>query len=516
MARVWWCSDDVYRAAVAFRERCLGTDGSLFTDRRLWTVETLEAVDAQVSRSEIGSGSWLDKLEAQLETLNPDEILLGAELVYMLLLPQMDTLAATKRTQLGRVLGLLAEPPAVPAELDAALDGGGVARFSTAKSWSPTLLQFLIRLAVRIKETPDAERQSMLFDPWVFRQVVETVRSSTDQMMANTIKHALFPETFESIISPGQREQLIAAFAKAPGVAEEPDDDRRIARIAALAAQATDGDFTLYEEPLRRAWSDAANPRWEEGVQLAQRLYARDDFDGLERDYKVELGGMVAEARSALLADDPAWPEKLALVLKHGHQNLVGWRVRDAFLDWVNADRNRASDALRALWDMPDPSPAGFAELLPSEPPLRGAGTRVSIASFLLMGVDAGRFPFYKPTVHDGFRHALGLDRRRDDGERPEVDAIYADWVGLLRELRYRMLAAGTILRDLLDAQGLAWWLVSAYRPNGWTDDEVAALQAFGGGATSPSGGGAGLHLRHLLPRSTVQPPHSSICPRPG
>ena len=81
-----------------------GVDGSLFTDRRIWTVEALQSIDARVSMSDVGSGSWLDKFEGQLEVLGADEILLGAELVFVLLLPQSDTRAATKREQLGRVL----------------------------------------------------------------------------------------------------------------------------------------------------------------------------------------------------------------------------------------------------------------------------------------------------------------------------------------------------------------------------------------------------------------------------
>src|SRR4051794_16716881 len=159
-------------------------DGSLFTDRRVWTVERLQSIDARVALPDVGSGSWLDKLMGQLKVLDVDEILLGAELVYMLLLPQLDTLADTKREQLERVLALLPNAPALPERLDAAFDGGGVANFSTAKAWSPALLRFIIRLAVHVKELPDAGREAVLSDPWAFRAVVAEVRTSTDQMMA--------------------------------------------------------------------------------------------------------------------------------------------------------------------------------------------------------------------------------------------------------------------------------------------------------------------------------------------
>jgi hypothetical protein len=546
MARAPWCSEEIYSAAVEFRDRCLRVDGSLFTDRRIWTVEALQAIDARIALSDIGDGSWLDKLEAQLEVLSAEEVLLGAELLFVLLLPQSDTHAKTKRKQLNRILALVPDAPAVPERLDAAFDGGGVANFSTAKSWSPVLLRFIVHLAVRIKELPQPRRDAVLTDAWTLRDVVDEVRTSTDQMMANAIKHMLFPDSFESIISPSQREQLLRTFEKLPGVADHSDSDRQIARVVELVGAASDGEFNLYEETFRRVWSEPADSRWEESVRLAQRLYARDDFDEQERQYKVALGELIGVARAALLAEDSSWPQALQAALKDQRQNLVGWRVRDPFLEWATADLDRSAAALWLLWAPAGPDLRGFAATLPQLPPLSGKGTRASVSSLLLMGVDVRRFPFYKPTVHEGFRRALGLPRLASapevdpeatyrpgelaarlglDGRRvreflrkhfsraePEhgdawvltpdqadavlthfageadattADALYADWVGLLQEFRYRLLAAGTELRDLLDAQGLAWWLMSAYPPEGWAGEELAALEAFGRGAPS-------------------------------
>ncbi|HEY4428982.1 MAG TPA: AAA family ATPase [Solirubrobacteraceae bacterium] len=546
MARAPWCSEEIYNAAAEFRDRCLRVDASLFSDRHIWTVEGLEAVDARVAMS-IGDGSWLDKLEAQLEVLGADEILLGAELVFMLLLPQSDTRAIKKREQLSRVLALVPDAPDVPPRFDAAFDGGGVANFSTAKAFNPALLRFIIHLAVHLKELPAAERDTALSDASAFSDVVAEVRTSTDQMMANAIKHMLFPESFESIISPSQREQLIRTFEKLPGVADQSDSDRKIARIVELATAASGGEFTLYDDTIRNVWSGPSDPRWEEGVRLAQQLYGRSDFDEQERQYKVEVGELIGAARSMLLADDSSWHQALETALKDRRQNLVGWRVRDPFLEWVHGDLARSGAALRLLWtgaDGAEPALREFVETLPAQPPLSGKGTRASISSLLLMGIDVSRFPFYKPTVHQGLRRALGLphlatapeidpettyrpeelasrlgvdgrrvreflrerypraDSERGDawtltpdqaealvehfageGDVTAADALYADWVGLLQEFRYRLLAAGTELRDLLDAQGLAWWLVSAHPPKGWTGDELAALEAFGRGA---------------------------------
>lgn len=52
---------------------------------------------------------------------------------------------------------------------------------STAKSWSEVLLRFIARLAIHLKELLDAEREHALAEPWTFPEVVEDVRTSTDQ-----------------------------------------------------------------------------------------------------------------------------------------------------------------------------------------------------------------------------------------------------------------------------------------------------------------------------------------------
>jgi hypothetical protein len=551
MARATWCGNDIYDAADLFRERCLRQDGSLFSDdRQVWTVDALRTVDERVARH-LGSGTWIDRLVAQFEDLPPEEIQLGAELLYVLLLPQSDTHAPKKREHLGRVIALLPDPISIPGRLDAAFDGGGVANFSTAKSWSPVLLKFLARLALHLKELPDAEREKALTDPWRFREVVERVRTSTDQMMANAIKHLLFPNSFEYMISPAQREQLVKAFAKAPGVADLPDHDQKIAKIRELTSTAAGADLNFYDDTFRRIWSEPAAARWVEAVGFAQRLYARDDFDRTERTYKLELGGLLADARGELRAGTDAWLPGLEKAFKSGKNNLIDYRTSGPFLDWVTTNVHDAEKALRILWtpDAPEPSTLHeFIEALPAEA-VRGKGTRASVMSFLLMAVDARRFPFFLPSVQDAFLRALGLERAlpveidpdgayrpedlaarlgldgrgvrdflrerypRDEDERggewyltPEQaeavlahfggetdvtapDARYADWTSLLDELRLRLLAAGTPLRDLLDAQGLAWWLAKRSAPEDWSGDDAAALKAFRAGAKTPRNG---------------------------
>ena len=167
------------------------------------------------------------------------------------------------------------------------------------------------------------------------------------------------------------------------------------------------------------------------------------------------------------------------------------------------------------------------------------------MASFLLTGVDAGRFPFFRPTVFDDVRKLLGIEgapigevdpeqlERPDalaarlglDGRRvrdflratypreadergsgwylsaeqvervvqefgEEVNpaaeqAVYGEWVRLMEELRLRLLGAGTEIRDLVDAQGIAWWLARVPAPEDWPPEERAAFEGFQKGASA-------------------------------
>lgn len=550
MPRATWCSEEIYEAALAVRDRCLRRDGSLLSpEREIWTVAGLEAVIA-VIRDDIGTGSWGDKLVVQVESLSPVEIQLAAELVYVLLLPQADTHAPKKREHLKRILALLPGDLSIPQRLDGALEGGGVANFSTGKNWSPQLVQFLARLAIELKQLGESERDKALEDPWRFRAVVDRASTRTDGMMANAIKHLLFPDAFDYMISPDQRRRLVKAFADAPGVSDTTDEDRQIARVRELIGEDMGEGFDFYDEAVKRIWSGDPDPRWATAVRFAAKLYAREDFDREEREYKLAIAKELSQARTSLRDGSEDWLAPLEAAFENSRNNLVDWRTRGPFLDWTRANRDQAADALRALWlteDVRASAPHEFIHTLPADALRGGVGTRTSVMSFLLMGVDATQLPFFRPTVLGQLRKALGVAPSRDadigpetahrpedlasrlglDGRRvraflreafpraqaekgqswyltteqseavierfgPETDtaagdALYAEWVSLLEELRLRMLAAGTRLRDLLDAQGLAWWLVHGRVPSEWTKEEQEELEAFRRGPSAPS-----------------------------
>lgn len=542
MARAKWCGAEIYAAGAALKQRCLIEDDSLFAPGSgVWTPAHMNAVAERAGIGSAAGGSFTEKLATQLEGLRPEELQLAAELLFVLLLPESDTSGAKKREHIGRILELLPTAIALPRELDAALDAGGVAAFAAGKAHRDAGLRFLARLFARVKERPRQERRVLLGDPWALRALVGEERTSSDALQANAFLHLLFPEQFEYMVSETHRQKLLAAFRAAPGVAEAENADRGIARIRELASAGGDPDLDLYAEPFHRIWSEEPPQRWAEAVDWARRLYAREDFDASERDYKLAIAAGVAAARDALLAGEHDWLERLRAAFTGRSNNLTSWRAHDAFLAWCGEHWAMANELLRRLWAAKDPA-LGLHEFLLRLPreAARGPGTRVSLASFLLLGVDPARYPFFKVRVHVAFRRLLrlgdddapmeidpetvyrpndlaarlGLDGSRvrdflreaypraadehggawnltaeqaqrvvdafaDEVDPSADDASYAEWTALLEELRLRMLAAGAPLRDLLDAQSIAWWLVAGPVPEDWDAADRAAFEAF-------------------------------------
>ena len=213
--------------------------------------------------------SFIAKLQHQLRDLPDAAILLGAEVLYVELLAETSTKAATKRSHIDAILGLLNRRIEMPPELDAALAGGGVADYGAGMAHRHAYLQFILRLA---RAWTEQDREALLGDPWGFRDFAKPLSTTTDVLEANAVLHLLFPDTFESVVSSSHRTPLIAAFASAPAVEAAPDDDRKIAEIRRLITRDGDPPVDLYSLPFSRLWREPASAGWNETAAWANRL----------------------------------------------------------------------------------------------------------------------------------------------------------------------------------------------------------------------------------------------------
>ncbi len=567
--RAKWCGPEVYDVAQQLVTSCLREDGSLFTPgRAIWTQELAESLDGHVGDPATGSGTFVEKLKAQLASAEPDGVQLGAEILFLQLLAEDDVKGELKLEHVDTILGLVPGHASVPPELQDALNSGGVASYGAGKAFRDAYVRFLLRFLIGWKELDEAEQERALADPWAFLRLVESFRTSTDAMTANALLHLIFPETFEYVIAPKDRAALIKAFGSAPQVAEVGDDNEQLVQIRRAATATLGRDVELYEDPFKRIWREDTSPAWAEMVRWAKQLYARKDFDEVERDYKLVLAEKVAAAKEELELDGE-WTVALKRALTAKDNNLLGWRTGDEFAKWTLENPTDVRRLLTSLWAPEDRIAAmqDFLSKLPREA-VSGQGTRISLASYLLLGVDAGGSPFFKPGVFQGMRRALqlppsytqidpegtyrpeqlakslGVDGKRiraylrgafqrdpaeqgDDwvltGEQAEAIvekfgdqsratatvAPYLEWVELLEELRLRMLGEGVVLSDLLDAQGLVYWIVQGAPPGDWPEAEKSTLLAFRGGAgpTSAGSDGSGKEKKGPSPGPVTLPP---------
>ncbi|MDQ3662111.1 MAG: AAA family ATPase [Actinomycetota bacterium] len=542
MAKAQWCGG--YGAAQLVLDRCLRRDGSLFsesTDREVWTFDRAAELDGRVGAPDTSKGNFIEKLDGQLDGLDRDAIQLAAELFYVELLGEGDTGGEKKEEHVNYVLGLVDGTTPIPEDLLEALYARGVATFGAGKNFRDAFMRFLVQFLIAWKSRDPADQERLARSPWDVLDLVNGIRTSTDALQGNALLHLLFPETFEYMISPSHRDRLVETFAAVRGVADVEGQDRQIQVIRKVASATLGREVELYEEPFHGIWRAPPSAEWRELLTWARRLYGRSDFDEEERDYKLRLADKLAGARAAAAADDGSWLELMAGAFKNHENNLTNFHAHGRFLEWCDGHAVDARAIISRLWeagDDPQAAVADFLEALPSEA-VSGPGTRLTLATFLLLGSNATGAPFFKTTVHRRFWRlldrthrasieidqdtvyrpndlagALGVDspavRRflrdrypREAEERGEgwvLDAEqaqavveqfgetadssqalanFASWVQALEELRLRLLAEGLELRDLLDAQGIAYWLAQGPVPKDWSEEDKAAFTLF-------------------------------------
>src|SRR5687767_347952 len=132
-----WTSQAVapLQAAAIWKRRCLENDGSVFSDRSLWTKENVDYLDRYfVQNLDYGEGNFWSKLEAQLRPAPPPAKQLAAEIfwvMYLIVYKEAMT-PATKRLQIRQVWDWSGEPmPDAAFELGEALEEG-IARPGTS------------------------------------------------------------------------------------------------------------------------------------------------------------------------------------------------------------------------------------------------------------------------------------------------------------------------------------------------------------------------------------------------
>ncbi len=193
---------------------------------------------------------------------------------------------------------------------------------------------------------------------------------------------------------------------------------------------------------------------WDVFVRRARTYIDTGRLESEEIDYKVEIGRKLAEAREAVFAGAGDW----ARLVKRGTTSNLIYSVQLAQRsDWIDKSPDDALRALQAIWTE-DALPVaqrirGFCELFPQSV-ISGKGTRMNLASVLLMGVDVEQYPPFRVTLFD---EAYTLTGYSQPEKQADEAALYEHALGFLDRFIEEAQERGLTLRHRLDAQSLVW-----------------------------------------------------------
>ena len=191
---------------------------------------------------------------------------------------------------------------------------------------------------------------------------------------------------------------------------------------------------------------------WDEYVKIAQSYLESGKLEEDEYDFKVVIGNNTATARDSVLEGQQDWAQLLKSALVKDQP--IPWQGHTfrRFNSWYLDRPDPALEALRAIWTADlEPDDASIHERIHSfcqvftSDVISGSGTRATIASALLMGLNVKEFPpfrkgkfsgAYKFTGYDQpqsgsneatlYKHALGfLDQFLVEAEKRGLDWPY-------------------------------------------------------------------------------------------
>ena len=467
-------TEKVYAAAETWVERALRADDSLFTSgKAIWSRPWLgELHDRFLNHPDESSDSFLDKLQQQLADSPPEVYQLMGEVLYFYFLIVATKNSANEQRVIDTVLGWSPSPVEVPQELVGGLTPGIARPGLSFRTSRPFQVGFIIEFAEWWKEQGPDERDRLLANPWEFKEFVMRLNFRSVLLQSHPARprtqreamlHLVFPDTFEPTVSVGHKERIARAFAQFVTGPEE-DVDRKLEQIRlGLEAQYGSSNYdylSFYRPDIRVQWDPAAAGNgnlWDEFVRLAQEYFDTGQLDSEENDYKVAIGRKVAAAREAALSSADDWADLLKSALNPNDANFISWRLISNLNQWCAGHPDEALRALQAIWAQDDSSVServgAFSSLLPYSE-IRGTGSRVNVASGLLMGLDVHNYPPFRIRVFNRAYERTGYEQPERDADEA---ALYEHALGFLDRFIEEASERGLTLRHRLDAQSLVW-----------------------------------------------------------
>ena len=255
----------ILNAASHWRDVALLGEGSVFADKRLWTVENLEALDRHfVQNLDEGDRGFMEKLQDQLSPTPPGAKQLAAEMMWLMYLCPSSLSVRHKREVTNTVWSWSGEtlPQGSPWLADAVLGGiGSAGPGFNQNQWRE--LAFVINLVRAFRQAPENERSPLLKDGWKFAEWLKQVPDWKARQFRHMILHLLFPDDFERIFGQQDRRRIAQAFSGLDAQAINRLDPLELDRTLREARTKLEREYgtrelDYYISPLKERWGAAS------------------------------------------------------------------------------------------------------------------------------------------------------------------------------------------------------------------------------------------------------------------
>ena len=253
-------AQQILAAAEQWRDRCLLGEGSLFTERPLWTRENFEELDQVYGQapSPGGTGTFTEKLERVLDPASKDAKCLFAEMAWVVYLIDSNTRADTKIDRISTIWRWSGrDVPHASKLLDDDLLRSGVVH--VAHHRIQRNYEFLVMAMLGWRTLADPDRVRLLGDPWSFASWLD----GTEAAQGSTFRHAmlflLFPDKFEPIVSANEKKTIVKRLREddAPETPDPVDLDRALLAIRRRLEDEHPGEeLHFYRSPVKELWQD--------------------------------------------------------------------------------------------------------------------------------------------------------------------------------------------------------------------------------------------------------------------
>ena len=220
-----------------------------------WTSATAEAL-RETMETDVGSGTFAERLTRQLADQPRAVVLLAAELCFIQRLPLVNVRADTKRALVETILGVVDERPQLPDEVLDALSTPGT--FHGGQGFNqqlPQHIQWLCRFIAHWVDLEEPVKEAALTDAWEFRSQAQAA-GEDGAPIRNSLLALMWPTYFERIVSVADKRSICEAFAAATG-GVTGDVDRDLLRLRARVDPDGNLDPDWYAPPWRNEWRDA-------------------------------------------------------------------------------------------------------------------------------------------------------------------------------------------------------------------------------------------------------------------